>query len=78
MLQKKFRNRFQFLQVSGISERVRDVVAGPYHSAAVTISGRVYMWGCNTNHQLGRDDFDDNGVGVLNFSHGVIVQVNVN
>ncbi|KAM3187966.1 hypothetical protein ACTXT7_001201 [Hymenolepis weldensis] len=63
--------------VSGIGERVRDIVAGPYHSAAITVSGRVYMWGCNTNHQLGRDDFEDNEVGLLNFNHGTIVQISL-
>lgn len=56
---------------------MRDIVAGPYHSAAITVSGRVYMWGCNTNHQLGRDDFEDNEVGLLNFNHGNIVQVSI-
>ncbi|VUZ55010.1 unnamed protein product [Hymenolepis diminuta] len=63
--------------VLGIRERVRDIVAGPYHSAAITVSGRVYMWGCNTNHQLGRDDFEDNEVGLLNFNHGTIVQISL-
>jgi uncharacterized repeat protein (TIGR02543 family) len=36
-------------------ETIKDVVAGQYHSFAVTTNGRVYAWGRNDYGQLGDD-----------------------
>jgi uncharacterized repeat protein (TIGR02543 family) len=36
-------------------ETIRDVVAGQYHTFAVTTTGRVYAWGRNDYGQLGDD-----------------------
>ena len=37
-----------------INEKVTRVAAGSYHSVALTASGKIYTWGYNGKHQLGR------------------------
>jgi alpha-tubulin suppressor-like RCC1 family protein len=34
-------------------EKVAIIQAGPFHSAAVTVSGRLYLWGLGDHGQLG-------------------------
>lgn len=41
------------VEVSGINKQVVQISAGYYHSCAVTEDGEVYMWGKNSNGQLG-------------------------
>lgn len=42
-----------------IPEGVANVTAGGAHSAALTVTGRVYTWGYNREGQLGLDDVED-------------------
>lgn len=41
------------VEVSGINKQVVQISAGYYHSCAVTEDGEAYMWGKNSNGQLG-------------------------
>ncbi|CAI5462978.1 unnamed protein product [Closterium sp. Yama58-4] len=40
-------------RVAALRQRVVAVAAGNKHSAALTVAGEVYTWGCNTHGQLG-------------------------
>ncbi|KAI3920336.1 hypothetical protein MKX01_000675 [Papaver californicum] len=44
---------FDPLEVSSLPDEVIQISAGYYHSAAVTVNGELYMWGKNSNGQLG-------------------------
>ncbi|XP_057972295.1 ultraviolet-B receptor UVR8 isoform X2 [Malania oleifera] len=41
------------VEVSGLSKEIIQISAGYYHSSAVTVDGELYMWGKNSNGQLG-------------------------
>ena len=44
-----------------IDENIQLIFAGAMHSCALTVTGRVYTWGCNDDGALGRitDDIED-------------------
>ncbi|KAI3973982.1 hypothetical protein MKX01_030558 [Papaver californicum] len=44
---------FDPLEVTSLPDEVIQISAGYYHSAAVTVNGELYMWGKNSNGQLG-------------------------
>uniref|UniRef100_A0A2P2K1N2 RCC1-like domain-containing protein n=1 Tax=Rhizophora mucronata TaxID=61149 RepID=A0A2P2K1N2_RHIMU len=41
------------LEVSGLQKEIVQISAGYYHSCAITVDGELYMWGKNSNGQLG-------------------------
>nr|XP_009794156.1 PREDICTED: ultraviolet-B receptor UVR8 isoform X4 [Nicotiana sylvestris] len=41
------------LEVAGLPKEIVKVSAGYHHSSAITVDGELYMWGKNTNGQLG-------------------------
>ncbi|PQQ00751.1 ultraviolet-B receptor UVR8 isoform X1 [Prunus yedoensis var. nudiflora] len=41
------------LEVSGIDKEIVQISAGYHHSCAITAEGELYMWGKNSNGQLG-------------------------
>ncbi|PHT77500.1 hypothetical protein T459_21022 [Capsicum annuum] len=41
------------LGVAGLPKEIVEVSAGYHHSSAITVDGELYMWGRNTNGQLG-------------------------
>ncbi|KAL3844777.1 hypothetical protein ACJIZ3_002180 [Penstemon smallii] len=41
------------LRVSGVPKQVIQISSGSHHSAAVTVDGELYIWGKNSNGQLG-------------------------
>ncbi|KAK9291600.1 hypothetical protein L1049_019549 [Liquidambar formosana] len=41
------------LEVSGLPKEIAQVSAGYHHSCAITVNGELYMWGKNSNGQLG-------------------------
>ncbi|KAL5554986.1 hypothetical protein UlMin_037222 [Ulmus minor] len=41
------------MEVSGLPKEIVQVSAGYYHSCAITADGELYMWGKNSNGQLG-------------------------
>ncbi|XP_021853090.1 ultraviolet-B receptor UVR8 isoform X1 [Spinacia oleracea] len=41
------------VEVSGIEKEIKHVSAGYCHSCAITVDGELYMWGKNSNGQLG-------------------------
>ncbi|XP_043808553.1 ultraviolet-B receptor UVR8 isoform X2 [Manihot esculenta] len=41
------------IEVSGIKKEVVQISAGYHHSCAITVDGELYMWGRNSNGQLG-------------------------
>ncbi|KAJ8765337.1 hypothetical protein K2173_012034 [Erythroxylum novogranatense] len=40
-------------EVSGLQKEVGQISAGYHHSCAITVDGEMYMWGRNSNGQLG-------------------------
>ncbi|KAL2941860.1 Ultraviolet-B receptor UVR8, partial [Bienertia sinuspersici] len=40
-------------EVSGIEKEIKHISAGYCHSCAITVDGELYMWGKNSNGQLG-------------------------
>ena len=43
-----------------IPEPIIQVAAGPLHSVCLTNENRIFTFGCNDEHALGRPDTDDN------------------
>ncbi|KAJ7945150.1 ultraviolet-B receptor UVR8 [Quillaja saponaria] len=41
------------LEVSGLQKEIVKIYAGYYHSCAITVDGELYIWGKNSNGQLG-------------------------
>uniref|UniRef100_A0A7N2MRA5 RCC1-like domain-containing protein n=1 Tax=Quercus lobata TaxID=97700 RepID=A0A7N2MRA5_QUELO len=41
------------VEVSGLQKEIALISAGYYHSCAITVDGELYMWGKNSNGQLG-------------------------
>ncbi|XP_044503423.1 ultraviolet-B receptor UVR8 [Mangifera indica] len=41
------------IEVSGLEKKVDQISTGYYHSAAITVDGELYIWGKNSNGQLG-------------------------
>ncbi|KAJ6996493.1 ultraviolet-B receptor UVR8 isoform X3 [Populus alba x Populus x berolinensis] len=41
------------LEVSGLKKEIVQISAGYHHSCAITVDGELYMWGKNSNGQLG-------------------------
>ncbi|KAK1587622.1 hypothetical protein Q3G72_014941 [Acer saccharum] len=41
------------LEVSGLGKEILQISAGYHHSSAITVDGELYMWGKNSNGQLG-------------------------
>ncbi|KAB1222296.1 Ultraviolet-B receptor UVR8 [Morella rubra] len=41
------------VEVSGIKKEIVQISAGYHHSCAITVDGELYMWGKNSNGQLG-------------------------
>lgn len=41
------------VEVSGLQKEIVQISAGYYHSCAITVDGELYMWGKNSNGQLG-------------------------
>uniref|UniRef100_A0A5B7AE55 Putative E3 ubiquitin-protein ligase HERC4 isoform X1 n=1 Tax=Davidia involucrata TaxID=16924 RepID=A0A5B7AE55_DAVIN len=41
------------LEVSGLPKEIIKISAGYHHSCAITVDGELYMWGKNSNGQLG-------------------------
>ena len=53
-------NTSEFVQVTGIPEKVIAITAGGHSSYALTESGKVYGWGYNYEGQLGRGSTSQN------------------
>ncbi|XP_015572631.1 ultraviolet-B receptor UVR8 isoform X5 [Ricinus communis] len=41
------------VKVSGLQKEIMQISAGYHHSCAITVDGELYMWGRNSNGQLG-------------------------
>ncbi|XP_020532779.1 ultraviolet-B receptor UVR8 isoform X2 [Jatropha curcas] len=41
------------IEVSGLEKEIIQISAGYHHSCAITVDGELYMWGRNSNGQLG-------------------------
>jgi len=53
-------NTYSPLKIESLSkEQISDLSSGPFHAAAITAMGSVYMFGSNEHGQLGLGDFDD-------------------
>ncbi|PAN42969.1 hypothetical protein GQ55_8G196400 [Panicum hallii var. hallii] len=46
-------HRLEPVEVSGFHERVVEISAGNHHSCAITVDGKLFVWGRNSGGQLG-------------------------
>ncbi|KAJ4715152.1 ultraviolet-B receptor UVR8 [Melia azedarach] len=65
-------------RVSGLGKEVMHISAGYHHSSAITVDGELYMWGKNSNGQLGLGKKAENVIPVptkLECLSGIVIKL---